>query len=291
MKNITIFFSFLFCSFSVFWFLYIRQDLNNLFWLVPHKIFYLISILYLFSHIFRLIRLAIITLDDRKKIIPLTTAHIITALPTLLIPFKLGEVIRLTSFFYVLNDAKKSLAIWFVERLSDVAILIFAILLLYAAGTSVSFEMKFIFIVFLIISIFFIVGLYAASRTFIYLNRFLVLTSRSRLGLFLLKISHAVWEFELTLKSIIYGRKTAIFLVSTIIWAFEISALSIFLQNSSERLGNYGGLFATSLFNSLGNQIVNLTSGFGLYQSMVLASLTILISIIIFIKSIQRREI
>lgn len=290
MKIICSFFSFLFCAFSVLWLLYIRHDIINTFSTTPLKIIGIISGLYLLSHIFRIIRLAIITLDDRQKIISLATIHILTSLPVLLIPFKLGEIIRLIGFFYVFRSIKKSLTIWFVERLSDIIILIFAIFLLYIAGISISFEMKFIFITFLIISILFLVSLYSISRTFIYLNRFLVLTSRSKRGLILLKISHIIWEFELSIKRVISDRKSAIFLVSTIIWILEISALSTYLQNSSEDLGSYGRLFATSLFNSLGNQITNITSGFGLYQSMLLSSLTILISFIIFTKKSNKAK-
>lgn len=291
MKIISIAFLVLFCCFSIFWLFYICHDLSNIFLSTSFKTFSLISCFYLFSHLFRIVRLAIITLDNRAKIVPLATVHILTALPTLLIPFKLGEIIRLASFFYVFKDSRKALAVWLVERLSDVMVLILAILILYAAGISVSYQMKFIFIIFSIISIFFMIGLYAISRTFIYLNRFLVLTSRSKRGLVLLKISHTVWEFELTLKRIIYGRRSAIFLASVIIWMLEISALSIYLQNSSENLEDYGGLFATSLFNSLGNQIASITSGFGLYQSMILANLTILVSVVVLIKIFKRRGI
>lgn len=107
MKIICSFFSFLFCAFSVLWLLYIRHDIINTFSTTPLKIIGIISGLYLLSHIFRIIRLAIITLDDRQKIISLATIHILTSLPVLLIPFKLGEIIRLIGFFYVFRSIKK----------------------------------------------------------------------------------------------------------------------------------------------------------------------------------------
>lgn len=288
MKKFYIFFLVLLFIFSTAWLYSIRYDLAISFFDLSAKQIFIISVLYLASHFFRVVRLAILTLDDRKKILPLASAHIFTALPAFFLPFKLGEVIRLASFLIVFKDIKKSLAVWLVERLSDIIILNIAIIILYLAGISISFEMKILFTAFLVIAIFLLIGLYAISRTFIYLNRFLVLTSRSKRGMALLKISYAIWEFELTIKQVVKDRKSAIFLASSFVWISEILALSIYLQNEIGNLESYGRLFATSLFNNLGNQITNITISFGLYQSMLLAILTIFASVFIFIRQVVR---
>ncbi|MDB5820805.1 MAG: hypothetical protein JWQ11_4445 [Rhizobacter sp.] len=82
-----------------------------------------VTALYLCSHLFRMMRLALLTLDERDKALPLIAAHVLTAFPSSFLPFKIGEVLRLGAFFRVYSGRRKALAVWLAERFGDVLVI------------------------------------------------------------------------------------------------------------------------------------------------------------------------
>lgn len=69
-----------------------------------------------------MLRLALLTLDERYKAFPLILAHTLTAFPSSFLPFKIGEVLRLAAFFHVFKRRQKALAVWMAERFGDVLV-------------------------------------------------------------------------------------------------------------------------------------------------------------------------
>jgi hypothetical protein len=232
--------------------------------------------LYLVSHLFRMLRLALLTLDERGKAFALAAAHALTAFPSSFLPLKIGEIIRLGAFFHVFEHRRKALAVWLAERFGDVVVIATLILGLQLFSVNVPDAMRTVFVVFVLASAFGLLSLMAVAKTFVYLNRHLVLTSHSSRGLRLLRASHALRQLELDIYRSVEGRMTGFLLLSVLIWSLEIAALSLFIDRFSQGSGDFAALFAAGLLASLPGGAVGGAGAFGLYQSLALVLLATL---------------
>lgn len=168
-----------------------------------------ITLLYLGSHILRILRLVLLTLDDRGKAFPLSAAHTLTAFPSSFLPFKLGEILRLASFFHVFGKRQKALAVWLAERFGDVVVISTFILGLYIFDVQVVPAMRTVFVLFVLASGLSLLGFFAVAKVFVYLNRHLVLTSHTPRGLTLLLYVRVMCFVGLKSRSI--GRSRDVF--------------------------------------------------------------------------------
>lgn len=241
-----------------------------------HRVWILLAVagLYLLSHGCRMLRLALLTLDERKQTAPLLSAHALTAFPSSFLPFKIGEILRLAAFVHVYDRRRKAVAIWMVERFGDVAVLATFIIGLQVFHLSVPQGMQAICAIFVIASLASLVTLFAVSKIFVYLNRYLVLTSHTSRGLFLLRASYAFRLMELDVRRCIEGRFVGFLLGSVVIWIFEILALSLFFRYFSTEGLDFPLLFLHGLIASLPGGHMAGAGVFGLYQSLALAALT-----------------
>lgn len=232
--------------------------------------------LYFCTHLLRMVRLALLTLDERDKVFYLISAHGLTAFPSSFLPFKLGEILRLGAFFRVYEGRRKALAVWLCERFGDILVITAFILGLHAFDVAVPKNMRTIFLIFVITSITGLVGLFAIAKVFVYLNRHLVLSSHSGRGLMLLRASHSLRLLELGIYKSVEGRLAGFFLLSLLIWAFEAMALALFVKQLSIVPPDFAGLFVLGLLASLPGGTVEGTIPFGLYQSLALVILSII---------------
>lgn len=228
--------------------------------------------LYIFSHVLRMLRLTLLTLDCRISSFPLVTAHALTAFPSSFLPFKLGEVLRLAAFIRVFGTHQKAVSVWLAERFGDVLVIAAFILLLYVLDINLPQEIRAVFIIFVLASGVGLVGMFSVAKVFIYLNRHLVLTSLSTRGLKLLHASNVLRNIEKGIHSSLEGRISGFLLLSVLIWFFEILALSLFINILYIGKFDIARLFASGLLASLpsGGQ-----EAFGIYQSLALVTLTI----------------
>jgi len=232
-----------------------------------------LTVLYLCSHLLRMLRLALLTLDERHKVFPLISAHTLTAFPSSFLPFKLGEFLRLGAFVYVYDRRQKALAIWLAERFGDVLVITAFILGLYLLNVRIPPAMRTVFVLFTFASIFGLLGLFAVAKVFVYLNRHLVLTSHTQRGLALLRASHALRRLEAAVYKSVEGRVSGFVLLSILIWTAEILALSLFMNQFAINEPDFAVFFLSGLLASLpGGGAV---SSFGLYQSLALVVLTL----------------
>ena len=229
--------------------------------------------LYGASHLFRMLRLALLTLDQRNQVLPLIGAHALTAFPSSFLPFKIGEILRLAAFFHVFGYRRKALAVWLAERFGDVVVLAALILGLYLFQVSLPAAMRTVFFFFVLASLFGLLALLAVAKTFVYLSRHLVLVSQSAHGLLLLRASHALRQLELDLHKSVEGRVSGLLLLSLMIWGLEVSALSLFLHLAAASGAGFTALFASGLLSSVSGNAPG--AGFGLYQSLALVILTL----------------
>ncbi len=236
-----------------------------------------IGIVYLTSHLLRMIRLALLSLGEREHAPGLMMAHVATAFPGSLIPFKFGELLRLFSFMQVSGDRRKALAIWLAERLADVLVITIFVLLLHLFKISIPASMRSVFVAFAAAGSLCLLALMAIAKLFVYLNRHLVLNSSSERGLRLLKASYAVRQLELDVHKAVEGRFTAFLLLSLLIWGVEIAALAMFINSQPAGQGDFLSLFANGLFASLPGGALQEASSFGYYRSLALALMTPLV--------------
>lgn len=237
--------------------------------------------IYLCSHLFRMLRLALLTLDERSKILPLITAHVITAFPNSVLPFKVGEVLRLAAFARVYGGRQKAWAVWLAERLGDVIVISAFIVGLYLFNVNVPPSMRAILVVFVVVAGTVLFALFAIAKVFVYLNRHLVLTSVTRRGLALLRASYALRSLERDIARSVEGRLSGLLLLSVLIWSFEILALSLFIRYLNSANAHFATLFVSGLLASIPGGPEGGTSSFGLYQAAALAAFTVL-SLILF---------
>lgn len=230
--------------------------------------------LYASSHAVRMLRLVLLTLDWRDKAVPLACAHALTAFPSAILPFKLGEVLRLIAFCHVFEQRRKAFAVWLSERFADMIVIAAGILTLKLLDVPLPEPMRWVLLLFVLASVFGLLGLFAVATTFVYLNRHLVLASHSRRGLFLLKTSHALRHLELAIVRSVEGRMSGLLLLSIVIWALEIAAFALFTQRLATTAPDLGAMFASGLLASLPGGAAS-SVGFAVYQSQALLVLTL----------------
>lgn len=233
-----------------------------------------ITVLYLGSHVLRMIRLVLLTLDERDNAFPLTAAHTLTAFPSSFLPFKLGEVLRLAAFFHVFEQRQKALAVWLAERFGDMVVISTFILGLYLFDIPVVPSMRTVLVLFVLASGLSFLGFFAVAKIFVYLNRHLVLTSHTPRGLTVLRVSQVFRRLEVAIYKSVEGRISGFLLLSVLIWAVEILTLSLFINQLEIGNPDLAELFNSGLLASLpgGGGGAN---AFGLYQSLGLVTLTL----------------
>ena len=219
---------------------------NNFFDLSNMSIF----LIYIFSHILRMFRLVLLTLDNREKSVPLVFAHNLTSFLSVFIPFKLGEILRFSAISYVCASQKKANAIWILERFGDISVITLFIIFLYLLNLNIPTSMQTIFIVFVITWFFSLLSLFSISKLLIFLKRNLFLTSLSERSLIILKISDKFRNIEKQIYKTIEGRFTGFCLLSFLIWGMEITSLSIFLNSLSDNSMDFAELFSKSIFST-----------------------------------------
>ncbi|MER1498408.1 flippase-like domain-containing protein [Enterobacter cloacae] len=241
-----------------------------------------IAALYLCSHVLRMLRLVLLTLDKRSNAFSLVSAHALTALISSFLPFKLGEILRLAAFFRVYDSRQKATAVWLSERFGDVLVITVLIFGLYLLDINVPPGMRAVFIIFVLASGIGLLGLFAVAKVFVYLNRHLVLTSLSPRGLVILRTSHVIRGLEISIRRTIEGRVSGFLFLSALVWFFEIMALSLFINLLAIDKPDFAELFASGMLASLhsGSQ-----SSFGVYQSLALVALTVVFLLTVWLVS------
>lgn len=255
------------------WVLWHRQAVADLLLSDAMPLLLAVCALYGASHLARMLRLALLTLDQRDKAPLLATAHALTAFPSSLLPFKIGEVLRLAALFHAFDYRRKALAVWLAERFGDVLVITALIVCLYLLQIDVPPAMRNVFILFVVISAFGLLALFAVAKTFVYLNRHLVLNSHTPRGLRLLRISHALRQLELDIYRSVEGRLAGFLLASILIWVLEIAALVMFIRLVTHDAAGVGAQLANGVLASL---MGSAASAFGLYRSLALIALTLL---------------
>lgn len=246
--------------------------------------------LYLCSHLFRMLRLTLLTLDDRHRALPLVFAHALTAFPSSLLPFKIGEILRLASFYHVYDYRQKALAVWLIERFGDLivlAVLIVGLAILQRNAADIPLGVLSLVVLGLSLGL---LCLFALSKILHYLNRHLVLTGQRRRDLALLQLSDVVFRLELDIQRSITGRWIGFLLLSAFIWATEILAFAKLLEVAGRQGANPAAMFSDAFLTGLPLSGSQFAQDFEMYRSSALIAGTLAMMLILLIFVRRRRS-
>ncbi|WP_419341979.1 lysylphosphatidylglycerol synthase domain-containing protein [Achromobacter sp. PD1] len=239
------------------------------------------AVFYTLGHVLRMARLTLLTLDERQASFDLVTAHALTAFPSSLIPFKLGEILRLSAFFHVYDGRQKALAVWVSERFGDVVVLTGLILCLYLFNFEVPSSVRALFFIFVIASSLGLAIFFAVTKVFVYLNRHLVLSSHTPRGLWILKASYALRAFEATIPRSIEGRLSALLLISMLIWGCEIAAVTVATRQIMTAYPDIAEIVTSGLLASIASSNEQVETAALVYQSVSVIALSLLFVILL----------
>jgi hypothetical protein len=183
-------------------------------------------LLYFGGHVLRCARLYILSLGARRGGARLVAAHCLTAWASAVIPFKLGELLRIAGFGAAVRSPLNGAAIWMVERLSD-AVALIVLILTMAWFTPVQGPGA----IALAISIGFIIvfagGAWMLTELTPFLRDDLLYRSRSPKGLWLLRVVNSIERAMAEAKVLLVGRFSATLLTALVIWTCEFAALAL----------------------------------------------------------------
>ena len=248
-----------------------------------------VGFIYILSHIIRILRLGFLVVDQKKYIPELTKAHIYTAFPSLLMPFKLGEVLRFIYIVGVFQDRQKGICVWLVERLCDLVTLTGVFLILSILKVELPETILFYLKVFAFIGLAFIFSIFAFSQAINYLSHFIILNSSSERGLRILKVNSLFTQFEAQILELIRGRVLGLVFLTMIIWFLEISAIFLVFKDIDIEKINAIKIFSESLLDrnlSFNDGVDN--QYFGTYKAISLAIFVAMVLVIIGIKKVKK---
>ena len=245
-----------------------------------------IGLIYILSHIARILRLGFLAVDQKKYIPELTKAHLFTAFPNLLMPFKFGEVLRFIYIVGVFQDRKKGICIWLVERLCDLVTItgiffLFTILKVELPEPILGYLKVIAFSGLLVIF-----SIVTFSQVISYLSHYIILHSYSERGLKILEINSFFSKYETQILYTIKGRVLGLVFLTILIWLLEVLAIFLVLKEIDIDKMNVIKIFTESLLDS--DFTFNSVSDgqyFGIYKALALA---IFISLVLVFLVIRR---
>lgn len=242
---------------------------------------------WLFSHILRMCRLYLLVIDWDQTGRSLVKIHAATVLPSLLMPFKTGEILRLGAFITI--GPKKEIAFyaWLLERTFDSAFLLFFIIISVLVGREL--EIETLVILYLCgVLITFSVGLIFVRELLPFLIDHSLYASRSARSGRILPILKNVQSSLTRAFKLLRGRWFTLSALTILIWVFEFISLLLFICSLYS-------VISLPLFESLTQQLeqVNLNSVLGGQQSykIIGASLLFTISFWFILLSWRRRNV
>lgn len=183
--------------------------------------------IYAFSHLLRFLRLALLIHNPAVRLRRVLQVHLLSTGLGVLLPFKLGELVRIRELGIVTGSLRTGvLAVW-LERTLDAAVLI-VLLLLTAVGVPESLNLLTPFLIvisaFVAITIVLITVVPANIRE---MMLHLVRRPSGERSVTVLRFLRAVLAMLQEAPAMLRGRVPSLILLSTLIWAAEVAVVSV----------------------------------------------------------------
>ncbi len=220
-----------------------------------HYSSYLIPIivifLYIVAHLFRIIRLQLMMIGSENNADGISLIHGITALPSSLLPFKLGEFIRLSGFLLIAKSKVKIFLVWILERYYDITFLTILIFLLIIYGAKLPEPLVILLKVFFVINILLIIFFLSITNLLIYLKRYFIFKSRSSRGLKFLNLIHNITLIQKEINEVLKGRVVSYILLTLIVWLIDGLAVYCLFKFQNSLNFTYAEFVNRELLNTI----------------------------------------
>lgn len=175
-------------------------------------------ICYLVAHLIRICRLYILFIDRRFSFSEIVKVYTITTWINFVIPFKFGEIYRISEFSKLCRSFKMGIVTIWIERFFD-SLLLMSIFIMF-----VNYHDKNHFIFFALLFLFLIISVFCFFSflpTFRYINRFLLSESKSPRGLLALEIMSSAREYYVYAKKLLNGKLAILLGTTFLVWILE----------------------------------------------------------------------
>ncbi|MCR5355810.1 MAG: flippase-like domain-containing protein [Lachnospiraceae bacterium] len=205
---------------------------------------------FLAVHTIKLFRMYLVLLESRIRFSRFVFAYCRTTLANLVIPFKLGEIYRMTVFSRITKSAGTGIAGVIVDRFFDTMALVLILLplhILYPSKVSVVS-------VFLVVFIVLIVFVYATfPSAYRYLNRYIIINRGAGFSMTVLKWLEVLNSGYENIRQLVKGRYALLILMSFASWVLEGGLLYVV----AKIIGEY---YDASVFSDYITSIMSTTS-------------------------------
>ncbi|MCZ7834550.1 lysylphosphatidylglycerol synthase domain-containing protein [Atlantibacter hermannii] len=193
--------------------------------------FILPAVIYIVAHLLRAIRLGVLL--RAQKIRKLLALHFYTAACSTVIPFKLGELVRINEVSRWENNYCKGFFIVWIERIFDVIALGLLALGIYISGGSSVFQgvwgLLWAMFAFVFVSVIFF---FVIPEQLSALNMHVMKSYTGRKAIKTLQMIEIISSVLERVKPIISERILTLSILTVFIWIFELISLMLFLDNT-----------------------------------------------------------
>ncbi|WP_213733609.1 lysylphosphatidylglycerol synthase domain-containing protein [Citrobacter europaeus] len=189
------------------------------------------TVAYIVAHFLRAIRLGVLL--KAQKIRKLLSLHFYTAACSAVIPFKLGELIRINEVSRWENNYCKGILIVWIERIFDVvALSILALLIYLSGGVQVLAGMWGLLWIMLAFVFFSIVMFFVLPEQLSALNLHVIRSYRGRKAIKILHLLDIISSILEKVRPIVSEKILTLSILTIFIWIFELVSLMLFLDHT-----------------------------------------------------------
>lgn len=190
----------------------------------------ILAVLVLVIHVLKFIKIYFILLEEEISLKRRIKIYIKTTFVSTVFPYKLGELFKMYSYGYETKNYSKGIISVLIDKFFDATVLCLVLIPygMLVNGTIATFT--YIMLAFLVI----ILVIYLSFQsTYSYLNKFFIIKTKSRKGLFVLNMLEKLNDVYKYAKELIHGRQIILLFLTAIIWLMEtvfIYIMSIFMN-------------------------------------------------------------
>ena len=189
------------------------------------------TIAYIVDHFLRAIRLGVLL--KAQKIRKLLSLHFYTAACSAVIPFKLGELVRINELSRCENNYCKGILIVWIERIFDViALSVFALLIFLSGGAQVLEGMWGLLWIMLAFVFFSIIMFFVLPEQLSALNLHVIRSYSGRKAIKILHLLDIISSVLDKVRPIVSERILTLSILTIFIWIFELVSLMLFLDHT-----------------------------------------------------------
>lgn len=209
---------------SIYYFGNVTTAFKNLDIVISNRsfvMFILVFLLFIVTHLIKSIRFYLILFESRIKFSEFIELYVKTTFLNILLPFKLGELIRVYVFGKTIKNYQTGFLSVITDRFFDTCILLLVIIPYGLTKKEVAFSS--ILLLFFVFAVAFSFIIF--PPTYRYLNEFIILNKTSKRAMKMLQLLESckmIYDFE---KKLLKGRTAVLIMLSAIAWLLEFIML------------------------------------------------------------------